>query len=303
MVLGGGVELGTGIALGEGVVFLPVDPIAAVGGLWFRYDAFVIGTDGVVDYLKGVEWQFAPDPYTVQSGPDKPAIAADHVLIRNYILVYSGTTSITQANIGKEWEVPRPDHLDLAYGYTDPAYETDDGWARSQEGVGVIKGGPNVYVPASPGGNKRGSVSPDMNASVTVTVMTQYNTPHSWWSSGSVNQLEIKKLGSAAYDGYGAVGTGLGGPGPVPDLTDESGSGDSVMVSLGLGSSYSFSFVRKSSYIAQPDSGADGYPGYYQGDSDSHTAVLQVSLVSPDAIHPVSTIITINCIDAAGNPQ
>jgi hypothetical protein len=266
--------------------------------LWFRYDAFVIGTDGVIDYLKGDEWMWEAGG----AGPTKPSVPANHVLIRNYVLLWSGTTSITQANIGKEWEAPYPHHLDVTYGYTAPAYGTNPTYTRFQDGVGVIRGGADVYVPASPGGINRGSLSADMSATATITVMTQYNTPHSWWSSGSFNQLQFQWLGSAVYGGYGEASLGLGG-GAIAPPSDESGFGTANTVSLGLGSSYSVSYTRKNSYIAQPDSGADGYPGYYQGDADSHTALIQVSLVSADARNPVSTVLTFYNLNAAGNPQ
>lgn len=278
-----------------------VDPIAATEGLWFRYDAFVVGNDSVVDYVKGEEWEWNPGPGGAgREGPTKPTVPSNHVLIRSSILVWSGTTSITQANIGKEWEAPRADHLDVVYGYAGPAYGTTEDYKRTQEGVGVIYGGPGVYVPSSPGGHNRGSVGGDMNASATISVMDQYGNPYSWWSSGSINTLEFRSLGSELYNGYG-VGTTSGGA--IPSPTGETGSGPAVSMNLGLGYQTTLSYVRKHSYIAQPDNGADGYPGYDRGDADSHTAIYQVSLISADAIHPVTAILTFYNLDGAGNPQ
>jgi hypothetical protein len=85
-----------------------VDPVSPhdEGELWFRYDAFMIGTDGVVDYVKGDEWQW---PGTYREGPTKPDVPVDHVLIREYILVWSGQGEISQKNIGQEWEGPHPE--------------------------------------------------------------------------------------------------------------------------------------------------------------------------------------------------
>lgn len=60
----------------------------------FRYDAFVVGADGVVDYLKGT---------AASSNPSKPTIPADHVLIGDYILVIGGVTELEDGNIGQQW--------------------------------------------------------------------------------------------------------------------------------------------------------------------------------------------------------
>jgi hypothetical protein len=298
-LLGDDIPLGSDVLLGTTAVFA-VDPLTHndPDELWFRYDAFAIGADGVVDYIKGDEWQFTGHSLAgfPAGSPDKPAIASDHVLIRNYILIWTGVTSITQANIGKEYDEPRADHLDVSYGYQDPAFETDEDWARAQEGVGVIKGGAKTYVPASPGGIKRGSVANDMKATVTSRVMTQYGTPYSWWTDGSLNYLSYRRLGSASYDGYGSAGA-------IPDLTDESGYGEPDVVFLGLGNSSTIFYERKHTYIAQPNPALDGYPGYYQGDSDSHTAIFQVSLISSDSVNPVSNVISVYNLDSAGNPQ
>lgn len=59
----------------------------------FRYDAFVIGEDGVVDYLQGV----------VSSNPVKPDIPSGHILIDQYIFVIGGHSVITNADIGGVW--------------------------------------------------------------------------------------------------------------------------------------------------------------------------------------------------------
>jgi len=71
-----------------------LDPAPAEG--LFRYDAFVVGVDGIIDYLKG----------TASSVPVKPTIPVDHVLLGDYILVIGGITEITQGHIGLQWSVP-----------------------------------------------------------------------------------------------------------------------------------------------------------------------------------------------------
>jgi hypothetical protein len=288
-----------------------VDPISPhdEGELWYRYDAFMIGTDGVVDYVKGEEWQWT-GLYGSEEGPTKPAVPVDHVLIRDYILVSSYTTSIDQANIGEVFIGPYPNSLSVEYGYATPFYEPNvDGegnslYARNVpgNGIGVVWGGEDIYVSASEGGPNRGAVSLDMEASATITVLDQYGQPFSWWASGSLNELDICYIGSPRGD-HGTTSTGLGGPGEVPPLTDNSGIGSPVRVNLGLGSSYTIHYVRAHTIIDQPDNMADGYPSYAQGDADSHTAVLKVDLISEQAIHPVSTMVTFVNLNAAGSPM
>jgi len=65
----------------------------------FRYDTFQIGTDGIIDYVKGT---------AALSNPVKPVISGSHVQIGRYILVYNfgGEEGIGDDNIG--------------LGYTDP---------------------------------------------------------------------------------------------------------------------------------------------------------------------------------------
>ena len=297
VLLGDDVPLGGDLLLGEGSAY-SIDPMENndPADLWFRYDAFVVGTDGVIDYLKGEEWEWVRGG----SGPTKPDIPTGHVLVRNYILLWSGTTAVEQGNIGREWEAPRADHLDVSYAYHAPTYEEGPGWARAQEGVGVILGGDDVYAPASPGGLNRGSGQADMQAGATISVMTQYNTQHTYLEEGVINYLEFRSLGSESYGGYGELtvqGEVLAGP------TGETGSGPLFSINLGLGYQTVIAYLRKHSTIAQPDIGADGYPSYKQGDADSHTATYQVSAITDDLVHPVTAILTFWNLDGSGNPQ
>jgi hypothetical protein len=273
-----------------------VDPISAhdEGELWFRYDAFFVGTDGVVDYVKGDEWEWT-GVYGGVEGPVKPATPVNHILIRNYILVWTGLTGITQTNIGKEFDAPHPETLVTNYEYSEPYYPATDAYAREipGDGVGVIYGGPDVYQSAGGGAPLRGSLQQDMQASGSVTVMDQYGNPFGWWSSGSVNQLAIKFLGAAG--GYGNVGTGIGTS--VPD------DGTEALVSLGLGHTFNFGYIRQHHTVEQPDSEGAGYPEYEESDADSHTAVLNVRLISAQATHPVTTFLTFWNLDRSGIPQ
>ena len=303
----GGWHMGEGGDMAGDYWMGTVDPISAhdAGELWFRYDAFIIGTDGQIHYLKGDEWEFTGHDIGggESTGPEYPDIPLNHVLIREYILVYSGTTSITTANIGKVYEAPYPDTLSTDYQYSEPFYEAnEDEYARERPGIGVVYGGHNTYVPAGEDLPNRGSLHQDMQAGATVSVLDQYGNPYSWWSSGSVNQLGISFIGLASYDGYGAVTTGLGDP--VPDLLDDTGNpGPEVVVSLGLGYQYSFSYTRKHTVIDQPDPEAAGYPNYEQADDDSHTATLRVRLISAETKHPVEVWLTFWNLYADGKPQ
>ena len=77
----------------SGAIIIEASPASG----YYRYDAIVLGTNGVFDVVKGIE---------VTANPVKPDIPADHILI-DYILVIGGVTEIDQSDIGAEWTVPR----------------------------------------------------------------------------------------------------------------------------------------------------------------------------------------------------
>lgn len=79
-----------------------IDAAPAEG--YFRYDAFVVGADGVVDYIKGT---------AATSNPTKPSIPTDHVLIGDYIFVIGGTTELLDEYIGQEWEIRRASSMTI----------------------------------------------------------------------------------------------------------------------------------------------------------------------------------------------
>jgi len=83
------------------VTTLELDPAPSAG--LFRYDAFVVGADGIIDYLKG----------TAAITPVKPTIPADHILLGDYILVIGGTTEITDSHIGMQWAAPVASKLSI----------------------------------------------------------------------------------------------------------------------------------------------------------------------------------------------
>jgi len=69
-----------------------------------RYDCFYVGTDGIITYLKGA---------AASSSPTKPSIPADTVMLGEYILVWTGLTEITQANIGMDYLAEYPTSVEI----------------------------------------------------------------------------------------------------------------------------------------------------------------------------------------------
>lgn len=83
-----------------------LDPAPAAG--MYRYDAFCIGSDGVVDYLKGT---------AAATYPVKPTIPTKHLLIGKYILVKGGATAIYSYDIGATWAYQSPTTLEVLQQY------------------------------------------------------------------------------------------------------------------------------------------------------------------------------------------
>jgi hypothetical protein len=117
-LMGGPLQMGDGIVIGSGIGIDEIDPPPDFSyPFWgetaqYRYDAFVVGIDGVVDYLKGTAViGTAGPPLYNPVVPEKPAIPAGHVLIGDYILVYSGMTAILQSDIGRIFQVARASRL------------------------------------------------------------------------------------------------------------------------------------------------------------------------------------------------
>jgi len=80
------------MAMGTGQYTVTID--AAPACYRYRYDAFVVGIDGEVDYLKGVQ---------SATEPAKPSIPGEHILIGDYIFVKPNVTQIFIEDIGAEW--------------------------------------------------------------------------------------------------------------------------------------------------------------------------------------------------------
>jgi len=95
------------------VIMLELDAAPVAGQ--FRYDAFVVGADGIIDYLKG----------TAATTPVKPTIQANHVLLGDYILVIGGITEIIDNHIGMQWATPVASKLGIP-AQSDFAWDAGD---------------------------------------------------------------------------------------------------------------------------------------------------------------------------------
>lgn len=111
MPLGSGWPLGSGAPLGDPAATIEIDP---PGSNTYRFDAIVLGTDGVFDYLKGAE---------AGANPQKPMIPGGHILVGDYMLIYPGMTVISASDLGRDWTTPTPSSLrmdisdpDIAWG-------------------------------------------------------------------------------------------------------------------------------------------------------------------------------------------
>lgn len=100
-----------------------LDPAPAAG--YGRYDTFQIGTDGVIDYVKGSE---------SSSNPTKPSIDPDHVQVGAYILVTGGMTSIDDGDIGNIWTTKVPSEMVITHV---DVFEWDDGDDTPQTNITV----------------------------------------------------------------------------------------------------------------------------------------------------------------------
>jgi len=90
--------MGSELVMGFGETVTPVVISAAPAAGYGRYDALVIGIDGVVDVIEGATQSLATEP-------SYPSVPSDHVLI-DYIFIYGGMTEITVSDIGTRWAAP-----------------------------------------------------------------------------------------------------------------------------------------------------------------------------------------------------
>lgn len=100
----GPMDSGFSLPMDSSSTSVTLDPAPSVGS--FRYDAFVIGTDGELDYLVGLE---------AAANPVKPTVPGNHILVGDYILVVGGVTGIIASDMGRDWSEPYVSYLDVAY--------------------------------------------------------------------------------------------------------------------------------------------------------------------------------------------
>lgn len=81
---------------------------AAPGAGYYRYDAFVIGANAEVDYIKGS---------SASTNPVAPAIPTSHLKIGDNILIRGGATAIYTYDIGAKWAYQRPTLLSVTPQY------------------------------------------------------------------------------------------------------------------------------------------------------------------------------------------
>jgi len=95
MGVGDDMILGDGCPLGITAAVVDIDSCASG---YFRTDLIVVGTDGVVDYVKGT---------AATSSPVTPSVPSDHILL-NSVFVHGGLTAITYNEIGQTYAEPTP---------------------------------------------------------------------------------------------------------------------------------------------------------------------------------------------------
>lgn len=103
-----------------------IETAPAVG--YYRYDAIVIGEDGIVDVIKGIE---------VTANPVYPTVTESHILLI-YMLVVGGVTAISQGALGQIWTTPRAVMLATI---SDPTCESMAYWPEDVEPIQQPVGG------------------------------------------------------------------------------------------------------------------------------------------------------------------
>lgn len=88
--------MGTYPVIGMGASSFDLDPAPQDVG-YFRYDILVIGTDRIIDYIKGEE---------VTSSPVVPEVPENHILVQKILRVY-GDAVIEDERIGISWTPPK----------------------------------------------------------------------------------------------------------------------------------------------------------------------------------------------------
>jgi len=106
------VDVGAGTARINGETYsFEADSVtldAAPSAGYYRIDLIVVGTDGVLDYVKGTQ---------ATSDPVAPSVPANHVEVRR-VLLYNANTAIYQYMVGQTWTDPEPTSLEITLSAT-----------------------------------------------------------------------------------------------------------------------------------------------------------------------------------------
>ncbi|MCK9597684.1 MAG: hypothetical protein M0R06_01510 [Sphaerochaeta sp.] len=82
----------------------------AASGSLFRYDTVCVGSDGVIDVVKGTNFAETVDPI-----PSPPLPSADHVSL-GWVLIYPNMTEVTTADINRVFTEPTASELRITIG-------------------------------------------------------------------------------------------------------------------------------------------------------------------------------------------
>lgn len=283
MADGGTWFLGDGGDMSGDYLILSTDPLPYSGAYIFRYDAFVVGADGVVDYIQGTPWQYTGF-YGNQDGPTPPDIPAGHILLGNYIYRWSGQPAISSADFGRSFEVPIPMQLQTtanaminiedpndAYGRWGPKRIVRDSRELSGDGWWMHE---RIAWPV-------GETESD-----SVIVLDQYGNPATWGATGHMNQLHFQQT-SGATQYLIAQGQCLNSELDARyQVWDIHGGGQEIhppnqkkelFLDLGLGYQVNFRTWRRAEFMPEVGMWA---PGYWRSDDgdDDYGAMYWVTL-------------------------
>lgn len=162
--------MGANTLMGVGDTVTPVVIDAAPAAGYGRYDALVIGTDGVVDYVKGTAVRLTGEP-------PYPSVPSGHLLVM-YLFIYGGMTEITQSDIGVKWTTP---------------------YANTVTPSSSILTGDGLFIFPWDGGDDT------PQATITLSVTDQYGNAKSIGNSVTVEML----IGTGQVGGGGSWGTSV----------------------------------------------------------------------------------------------
>jgi len=269
MAEGGTWYMGQGGDMGGDYLLLSVDPVEGnPGEYWFRYDVFVVGEDGEVDYIKGDPWRYIS--YTGNlDGPQVPDIPAEHIIIGRPILRIIGQDVVQQRDIGRVWEIPVATELRLS---------------RADDPAGSELGGRAVPYNSIYFFNRQDDYPPlwwrneyTMCWEETVEVYDQYGNPAWWSATGQMNVLKFSYFENEniipATGWTDILGVGYMGSGDIV-------YGESVDILLYGGWQKTFRVWREHHWVPITDVYDPLYNGYWQGEDWDIMAMLQIQLIS-----------------------